>query len=135
MSEQFQKLDEASRRKVRFITKSGPLMVEDLWDLPLSSTTGKTNLDALYVDYETQLKSSTSASYVHKKANASPVLQLQFDIVKHIIDTKLAENEANATARDKAARKQEVLEIIADRQKSDLRNRPIAELQALADSL
>ena len=48
----------ASRQKLRFDTARGQVSAEDLWDLPLTSTTGKPNLDAIAVDLHNKMSQS-----------------------------------------------------------------------------
>ena len=127
--------EKASRIRLRFQSQAGQLTVEDLWDLPLTSNSGKANLDTMAVSLDLQLKDSNGTSFVHKKANGSPLLQLKFDIVKHIIDVRLAEQETATAARNKSEQKQKLLGLIAERQDADLRTKPLDELNAMVAAL
>lgn len=104
--------EKASRLKIRFQSPKGELSVEDLWDLPLTSQTGKANLDDIAKDIHTLLKSSGEVSFVEKTAPQNETAQLGFEIVKHIISIRLAENQSRLDAREKSEKKQRLMEIL-----------------------
>src|ERR1019366_4994663 len=103
----------ASRLKLRFASPAGLVSTEDLWDLPLTSGTGKANLDDIAKALFRQLKSDDNSSFVVKERKSDETLQLKFDVVKHIIDVRVAENEVLAVARINKEKKQQILAIIA----------------------
>ena len=127
--------EKASRMKLRFESGKGAITVEDLWDLPLTSNTGKANLDDIARSIHKKLKSEENISFVSKEKPADSVAQLQFEIVKHIINVRLAENETNAKARDNAMKKQRIRELIAERQDDALKGKSLDELQSMIDEL
>lgn len=123
---------EASRLKVRFITHLGLLTVEDLWDLPL---TGKrANLDAIAIDLAKQLR-ETNESFVDTTRRTDPELHIKFNVVKAIIDIRLAERDAAKLAKDKAERKQKILAIIERKQDQALEASSLEELNAALAAL
>ena len=132
MSSLFEK---ASRLKLRFETPKGGITVEDLWDCPLTSTTGRVNLDDLAQGLFKQLRDNPSVSFVVKETKNNDLTQLKFDIVKYIIDTRLIENKANDDAQANRAKKQQLLAILDRKQNADLENLPVEELQKLINSL
>lgn len=124
----------ASRAKLRFESPKGQLGVEDLWDLPLTSTvSGKANLDDVARTLHKQLKNDDNVSFVTVSNKSDPAVQLKFDIVKHIIDVRLEENKAAATERAKAEQKQKILGLIADREDDALKSLPLEELRKLLE--
>jgi hypothetical protein len=127
--------EKASRLKLRFETSRGLISAEDLWDLPLTSNTGKVNLDDIARGLHSQLKNDSNVSFVHLDRKSDETIQLRFDIVKHVIDSRLEENKANLQARDNAAKKQKLLEILAEKQDGDLKNKSADELQKLIAEL
>jgi hypothetical protein len=127
--------EKASRLKVRFDSPKGLLSIEDLWDIPLSSNTGKVNLDAIAIDLHHQLKSGDDISFVNKENKSDAMIQLKFDIVKHIIEVRLVENEAAALARSNKEKKQQILSIIAQKENEQLAGSSLEDLKKLADSL
>lgn len=81
--------EEASRTKLRFTpTNGGIITTEDLWDLPLLSSTGVC-LDDLAKKLNQKLKDESEESFVVKKSKTKSRTELQFNIVKHIIQHKL----------------------------------------------
>lgn len=89
----------ASRKKLRVKTSIGELTVEQLWDLPLTSTRG-VNLDdiAIRLSQEITKQQLSFVSDNAKKEDAD--LKVLFDIVIHIIEVR--KNEAKA-AQEKAS--------------------------------
>ena len=126
---------QASRLKLRFDSNKGLLSSEDLWDLPLTSTVNRDNLDDIAKKLYKQLKDSNTESFVVKAVKTDEVLQLKFDIVKTIIDIKVAEAEKATVAREAKEKKQRILALIAQKQDEQLAGTSLEELQKLADSL
>lgn len=122
----------ASRQKLRFASNIGQLSVEDLWELPLTSAT-KVNLDQIAVDLNRQLKGTEESFVSTGKKNA--VLELKFEIVKHIIGVRVAENQAKIDERNRAARKEQVEALIEEKKSEGLKALSLDELEALAKSL
>ena len=112
----------AARQKLRFESPKGLLSIEDLWDLPLTSATGKANLDDIALGLHQGLKNTAEiVSFVDDdKAKPDAVIQLKFDLVKHVIETRKKENAAALAAKDKAETKQRLLEILAKKRDSNL---------------
>src|SRR5574343_586647 len=116
--------EKASRMKLRFETNRGSFTVEDLWDLRLTSTNGSPNLDQIAVDLSKSVNESTQISFVNSTVKTNEVERLKFEIVKHIIDTRLAESrkkaeEAAAQAAKKAT-KDRIVEILEQRKTEEL---------------
>jgi hypothetical protein len=126
--------EKASRLKLRYETSKGKLSVEDLWDLPLISNTG-VYLDSIAKDLYLQLKSGADVSFVIKENKSDEIIQLKFDIVKHIIDVKLAEKELAEQAKLNKDRKQQILGIITQKENEQLLGSSLEELKKMAESL
>ena len=125
--------EKASRMKLRLHTPRGPLSVEDLWDLPLADD--PFSLDELAKMHREAIERSSGKSFVHKDEEPDEALQLQFDIIKHIIDVRLAERDAAENAALRAQRKQRVLEIMAEKQDEELKSKSLEELTELIETL
>lgn len=118
----------ATRNKVRFPFR-GMISVEDLWDLSL------TNLDSIYKELNKQSKQSEEESLLNIKTQEDELLNVQIEIVKHIVSVKLAEKEAREKASAKKAQKQKIMSIIAAKQDEALQNSSIDDLQKMLDEL
>jgi hypothetical protein len=128
--------EQASRNKTRFDFPKGILSVEDLWDLPLTSATGKANLDFIERELRRQLKESEEESFVVKTAttrNAST--QLKFDLVRHVILARLAENEALALAKANKEKKQQLMALIVQKENEQLSGTSLEELRKMVESM
>lgn len=120
--------EKATRLKLRFETKThGVLLAEDLWDLPIKA------LDSLAVGLKRGLETDTTSFINEKKPDEK--VQLGFDIAKHIIDVRLAELAAANDARTKAAKKQQILGILARKEDAKLEGASEDELRALLADL
>lgn len=127
--------EQAARDKLRFETKMGQLSVEDLWDLPLTHAS-KANLDDIAKGLYKQLKEDPNVSFVHKlQSSAVSKVQLCFDLVKHIIDVRLAEKEAAELARSNNEKKQRILAIIEGKEAEALSAKSVEDLRAMLASL
>ena len=130
--------EQASREKVRFQTQLGQASVEDLWELPLSSKTGKANLDDIAKNLYKELKNSDdTVSFVNKPAATSQnkLDQLRFDIVMHIINARLEENQVAAKARSNAEKRQQIMGILAEREADSLKMASVEDLTKMLDDL
>ncbi len=128
--------EKAARLKLRFESSNGALSVEDLWDLPLTGgTANKTNLDKIAMALSRQLKEEATESFVNKPPRPNGELQLKFDIVKHVIDVRMAEAEAAKNKADSKAKKDRIMEIIAKKQDAALENASTEELLKMVEAL
>lgn len=129
--------EKATRLKLRFETPRGQISVEDLWDLPLNSGTGKPNLDDIAKAANRELRSSAETeSFVQPVSTAgNELLQLRFDVVKHVIDVRVAERNAAQEAAKRRETKQRILEIVATKEDEALRGKSLEELKAMAEAM
>lgn len=126
----------ASKKKFRFVTPKGHVSVEDLWDLPLTSTVGKANLDDIAKDLDGQLNTTRVKSFVHEETeDPSSDIRTMFDIVLHIIAFKVAERNAESKERAKRAEKQRLLEALARSEDKAIESKTPAEIRAMIDAL
>lgn len=126
--------EQAARLKVRYETPKGSLTVEDLFDLPLTSVRGA-NLNDIAKGLNRELKNAEDEDFVNRATKPNTVLQLKFDIVKHIIDVRLAENASERDAADRREKKNRLLELIARKQDENLAAKSVEELQAMVSDL
>jgi len=124
----------ATRKKFRFDTCKGQVTVEDLWDLPLTATNDRPNLDDIAKELYKKMKDENEMSFVKSTSQVNKefnIIKAKFDIVKHIIDVKLAEAEAAKKAKEIKARNQRILELIAQKEDEALASKSKEELLAM----
>lgn len=122
--------EQASRVGLRFTTSKGMATSDDLWNLPLTSTTGKLNLDDIARSISAKIKESESESFVLKSTKANDLEKLRLDIVKRVIEVKLEEAEARKNEKQNAERKQALLEALSSKKAESLTKMSEAELEA-----
>lgn len=112
--------EQATRKKLRFPSDKGDLTVENLWDLPL---TAKTNfsLDGIARAVNSDLKSIAEESFVVSTPDPrKATLQLQLDILKHIIATKMKEAEDAKKSAEKAAERAKLIAVLGEKEEQEL---------------
>lgn len=119
--------DQATRLKLRFESTKGLLSVEQVWDLNLNS------LNELAKSLSRQVKAAgdDEENFIGAKSTVDSQLQLRFDIVKHIIAVKLKERDDSATAAERKANNQVILDLIQRKKQQELENKSVEELEAL----
>jgi hypothetical protein len=128
--------EKATKMKLRFDSPLGRLTTEDLWDLPLlAPKKGAANLDDLAKGFARELRDNNVESFVLKRESPSEEVQLKFEIVKHIIKVRLAEQEAAENIVKARRKKDQILAIIAEKETEDLKGKGVDELRALLDEL
>ena len=113
---------QATKQKLRFATNKGYLSVEDLWDLSLPS------LDKIAVALDEELAKSPRKSFITDNTPKNDELELKFNIVKEIIATKMKEKSDKEIAKDKAAEKARLTELLAKKRSEKLESLSEEEL-------
>lgn len=125
----------ATRQKIRFQSVRGELSVEQLWDLPLSSKTGF-DLDTIAKAVNKELKTVSEDSFVAVKVNAQETkLTLALDVLKHIIQVKLAEDAEAKQRVANAAERQRLIGILEKKQDQALEALTPEEIQKRLQAL
>lgn len=127
--------EKAARLKLRFDTTKGPLTTEDLFDLPLTSTAGKVNLDDIARALYRQAQSADSISFVTPASTGDETIKLKLDIVKHVIGVKVAENQAAATLRANKEKKARLVEMLERKEDEALAGKSADEIRAMIEAL
>ena len=127
--------EQATRAKIRFSTPVGMLSVEDLWDLPLTSTRARANLDDVARLLDAELKSTSAVSFVNDVSEVNERIKLAFDVAIHVINVKIAEVKAAKSAADVREKKQKIMAIIERKQEESLSAASIDDLQQMLASL
>ena len=122
----------ASRERLRYNTSRGLVPVERLWEMPLESENVDDgfSLDALAMELQRQLKDSDVQSFVHKKKAVDTTLELQFEIVKDIIETRLRESKDKENAIVKMEYHNSLVAELDRRKKGEIRDMTGEELKA-----
>ena len=133
-----QALVNAAVKKYRWSSPTGNLSFEDLFDLPLTSTTpNKANLNDIAVGlYKKSIESAGTIKFVGH-APASPdtaEINEKLELVKLVIEYKENINRATTEANAKKAQKEKILNILADKQDEALKSKSIDELLAMLNS-
>jgi hypothetical protein len=111
-----QLIEIAVRENLTFSSPNGELLPQDLFKLPLTSTRANAaTLDglALALNAQIEAKEGKVLSFV-KPAPTGKVnfTTVKFDIVKAILDEKLAERDAAAVASVKAEKRQKIMALL-----------------------
>ena len=125
--------EQASRLKLRFSSVRGELAVEQLWDVPLRSK-DDFNLNKVAQAVNHQLESSQEENFVDVK-KADSIVKLKFDLVKHIIDVKLDEEETLKQRAANRVEREKLLRILAEKQEGKLTDLSEKELQRRINAL
>lgn len=118
----------ATRKKIRFPYK-GSASVEDLWDLPVEE------LDTIYRALNRQRKNIDEDSLLKPSSKGSSAIDVQIEIIKHIVKVKEEERISNETSAIRAQEKQKILSIINAKKNEELSNKSIDELTEMVNSL
>lgn len=119
--------EKAARQKLRFNTSRGPLTVEQLWDLPLR---GDLSLDSIAVGLDKEVRSEAPRSFVDSASTGNVLLELKFDIVKHIIEVRMEENKRKTEQAEKAQQRKLLDDQIATKENEQLLSGSLEELKA-----
>lgn len=120
----------ASRQKLRIPSGRGELTVEDLWDLPLTSA-NNASLDGVAKALHRKVKAdSEEISFVTPVGAKASGDADALEIVKHVISVKIAERDAAAARREKAEKRQKLLEQLAIKDAQELANASKSDILA-----
>ena len=118
----------AVRNKMRFNFR-GVISVEDLWDLKVE------DLDKLYKSLNAEAKQSQEDSLLDKKTKQEEELGIKIDLVKHIVEVKLDEQEQRRVNAENREKRKRIQELLAEKQDESLRNKSEDELKAMLDDM
>lgn len=121
--------EKASKVKLRFSTSRGQLSTEDLWDLSLES------LDQIAVAIDKALETAGKKSFIGKRDTTNTTLELQLEILKHIIEVKLAEKDAKAKRVERNAQLTQLKELAASKSNEALQGKSLEEINKMIAEL
>ena len=118
----------AVENKLRFPYK-GLISAEDLYALSVS------DLDTIYKTLKREAKRNGEESLLATKSNDDVALDTKIEIVKYIVEKKLAQVEARKTAAANKAKKDKILSILEEKQDAALKNMSEEDLRKMLDTL
>jgi len=118
----------AVENKLRFPYK-GNISTEDLYSLSVS------DLDTIYKTLKREAKRNGEESLLSTKSTDDIALDTKIEIVKHIVEKKLAQVEARKTAAANKAKKDKILSILEEKQDAALKNMSEEDLRKMLDTL
>lgn len=125
----------AVRSKIRFQSIKGELTVEQLWDVPLRSR-DDFNLNAVAKAANKALKDISEESFVeHTITPEHTRREIALLLVKHVIDTRLVEEEAAKKRADDKIEMEKLLTILAEKQDGKLSALSEADLKKRIEKL
>jgi DNA-binding MarR family transcriptional regulator len=121
--------ESAIRSKLRFASVKGELTTEQLWQVPLRSKDGF-DLNAVAKAASKALKDLSEENFVETaKTPEQGRRELAMEVIKYVIDTKLAEEAAAKKQEENKAEKAKLLAILAEKQEGKLTALSEEELQ------
>lgn len=115
--------ERASRNKTRFASRKGNMTTEDLWSLSLQ------DLDTIAKATNKQLKAESEESFIEQKTTTASGLELQLDILKHVIKSKLSDKEAALKRAETLSRKEVLEDALAQKKVEEIKGKSVEELQ------
>ena len=129
--------EKAARLQVRFDSVQGPLTVEDLFTLPLTSQSrGRACLNDIGLALKKKIKDTgDSVSLVDDTVKVDEKLVLMFDIVIYIISVLKEERDIARAKAKRKEQKQELYALLAEAEKAEMKGKSKDELLALIAGL
>ena len=118
----------ATRGKLRF-QHNGWINVEDLWDLSVES------LDQVFKKTNALVKTMKEESLLDTRSQENQELDTKIAIIKHIVNTKLAEKASRLHAREQREERQRLMEVLSSKKDEELKSKSVEELEAMINSL
>lgn len=119
----------ATRARLRFASDKGELTTEQLWDVPLRSR-DNFNLNVIAKLASRALKEISEESFVETTRTPEHTRrEVVLEVVRHVIDTKLAEEERAKKRAENKQEREKLLQILAEKQAGKLSELSEKELQ------
>lgn len=118
---------EASRLKLRFLTKKGVVSVEQLWELKFVDLADavKEAKKVLNKDSDDEL------SFLDETIKVNREDELRFEILKDVYVSKKKENELRRSEAEDKEHNQKIMALIAEKREDSMKSMTIEELEAL----
>jgi len=133
MTDLFQK---ATQNHYRYQSAFGILTTEDLWELPLlDRNKNGGDLNTIAKTISRSLRAAQEEDFVSARTPDSQGLEDRLEVVKRIIEVKQQQQEEARNAAARAAQRQKLLGVLADKQDEELRGMSKEEIQSMIDSM
>lgn len=119
--------EEATRLKLRFQTMRGLITVEDLWDIPLQSSS-QPSLNEVAINVDKALEKAGRKNFITKNTK-DEILELKMKIVKYIIEVKLEEDKERKRQAEIKARRELLMDVIEEKEIDELKEKPLKDLK------
>lgn len=124
----------ATRNKLRFPSPKGPLTVEQLWDVPLRSK-DDFNLNTVAKAADKALKEFSENFVDPDHGPGYQRAEATFEIVKYVIETYQAEEQAEKKRAENKLERERLLRILAEKQEGRLSELSERELKKRIEDL
>lgn len=114
---------EATKQHLRFNLGNGEVTTEDLWSYSLE------RLDNAYSVLHRDIETSKQTSLLNPKTGTSKLLELKLSVIKEVVETKLADNQAKETKALRANQARIIREKLANKKEASLDALSIEELE------
>ncbi len=121
--------ERGTKQNLTFRTNVGTVSIVDLWNLELEV------LDNLAISLNNAVNKTSKESFINKNDTADPTLNLSFDVVKRVINVRLALMEASKKATETKALKQKIMAKIAEKQDEKFSEQSMEDLQKQLNKL
>jgi len=115
-----------TRKGWRFNSTRGKLSIEQLWELPLKVRTNF-DLDTVAKTLNKEVKEQEEESFVSTTTKNTELAE-KLELIKYIISVKLQETKDKQDAQAKAERRQQILELLAEKEVEGLKSKSKEEL-------
>ncbi len=119
----------AARKKYRFDSSKGQINAEDLFDCNLSA------LDSIAVALDDKIQKAGRKSFVGKKLSSTGDDENKLEIVKFVIETKQAEEDARKVRAEKQTQKEFLTKLLQQKKMEQLESLSAEDIQKQLDSL
>lgn len=126
----------ATQNHYRYQSAFGILTTEDLWELPLlDRNKNGGDLNTIAKTISRSLRAAQEEDFVSARTPDSQGLEDRLEVVKRIIEVKQQQQEEARNAVARAAQRQKLLGVLADKQDEELRGMSKEEIQSMIDSM
>lgn len=123
--------ERASRVGLTFDTPIGTLTDRDLWNLPLIGNS--VSLNDIAKALNKIVKNQDDEDFVSVRKNKDTLPQLRLDIIKRIIEYKLAQQDSSEKRQKTMQKNERIKGILANKEDEELQGKTVEELQELLE--